>query len=219
MGSDRSVFLSRGLTLSELLIATTIVTVVLLGLGVAGVAMKKMDTGYVRDTALYMKLAAIGEDIRLSALEARGTRKDPGIFVDSSIYKMCFRYRITEDPNVKDWRCYSFLPDESPQTKFYSCNLYEPGACTDKGRRTYLGDLNQDVFSTSGSNKYCNAPTFDASLNTEDHNLRFKLIVREDNTCKKCGASPSCHERLNNGTEDNSQEWIEYTIYPEAHSF
>ena len=224
-------FLSRGLTLSELLIATIIVTVVLMGLGVASLAIRKMDAGYVRDTTLYMNLAVIGEDIRYAARKAVGTQSDPGIFVDSSVYNMCFRVPIKDPLEPSDpppsvahpenliWRCYSLLAPAattlvpSPSsTQFYSCKLPVPDRCENPSavNKNYLGDLDKDVFKGG----VYGAPSF--SVTGNDHNLRFKLIGRKN---PQEGAHLDNNGLLDKGTEDNSQEVIEYTIYPESHSF
>ena len=229
----------RGLTLTELLIATTILTVVLIGLGVANLGMRRMDSGFSREASLYLQLEAIGENIRYSARKAVGTQTDPGIIVDASIYNMCFRIPKRDSPatsvaspDTLKWRCYSLLfppppkvpvipPPKPSRTYFYTCDLPDYGACTNDGTKNngvYLGQLDKDTFSTAGADRYCNAPNF--LVTGDDHSFKFKLIARKDPTV---GASPitdpRCSLPLDKGTEKNPQVVIEYTIYPEAYSF
>lgn len=204
----------RGLTLAELLIATTIVTIVFLGLGVASLSLRKMDAGFNRDTTLSLNLAAMAEDIRYAAMKAVGTKRSPGILLDDALYDMCFRIDVLPEEEV--WRCYSRLPSLENsifKTRLFSCGDPIPRGCTSAD--TYLGELSKDVFSTSGG--HCPKPTFFLNPVTKNYSFRFRLITRE-NPLEDLTPS-GCDQPLDRGTEDDPQEVLEYTVYPEAHSF
>ncbi len=210
---------SDGLTLSELIITTFIVSIMIVGIMSTDFAIRRMDRDSHRDTALSMQMLALAENFRQSALSANGDKNDPGILIDNSSTNanyICFRHDIkppgTPTPNDytdDNFECFSRLNDDgsSVGVNVKACQRTAAagaGACVSTDR--YIGRVVTDAFTN-------NPPIIEPSFDLTTGIFHVQLIGRVD---PSAGADTT---NWPNGSDDNPQVVIQLDIYAESHSY
>ncbi|MBP9854709.1 MAG: prepilin-type N-terminal cleavage/methylation domain-containing protein [Candidatus Omnitrophica bacterium] len=111
---------SDGLSLTELLIASVIIGIMMTGIGVFSVSVKQLQGA--SETTMYtnMKLTALIKTLRMDAERAIGDPLDPGILsytaADTSFDSICFRQDTANTPDIYTddiWVCW-YIPLTPP---------------------------------------------------------------------------------------------------------
>ncbi|NTV28883.1 MAG: hypothetical protein HGA80_02260 [Candidatus Omnitrophica bacterium] len=208
----------RGITLSELLIATLIVSIMVVGIGSTNFAVHRMDKDSHRSAALSIQMLSLAENFRKAAESATGDRNDPGVLINNTgtvANYICFRQDV-QPPGVPTpadysddtWQCFTRLNDSGAAlgVNVWACQRAAAagaGACTTAGR--FVGKLVSNVFT---NNPPITVPSFDLATGI----INLQLIGRAD---PAVGADTA---NWPNGTDDNPQIVIEQDIYSESHS-
>ena len=95
----------RGITLTELIVATAIVGIVMLGVMSADYALRKQHNTVFNRTDAVLRARGIMAHIMRNANNAYGSPSDPGIVKDLPGGTFCIRTKTT--PSVVTWVCYS----------------------------------------------------------------------------------------------------------------
>jgi Tfp pilus assembly protein PilE len=224
---------ARGITLSELLIATLIVSIMLIGIASTDFAIRRMDRDTHRDTSLYLKTLAVAEQYRQGAISAIGDATNPpnslGIQIhnsqDNSNY-VCFRHDDPNNPSPADytddtWDCLTRLNSAGTDvgTNVLKCQRTEPaygfGACTLAGAPPdftpgrFVGTMPYNGTSDAFTN---DPPIVEPSFDLVAGVFHVQVIGRVDPTAGVDKAN------WPNGTDDNNlQTVIQVDVSPEAH--
>jgi len=230
MGAVR-MFSKKGITLSELLIAMLIVSVMMVGIVSTDRTIHRMDRDMSREGALFFQTQAIGEQIRQAALRATGDKTNPGIEMfmkDNEDNFICFRHDDEANPTPAEysddtWQCFSFVRTAAPNafkeigSAVYACQNGTPSTCNPLsfpgapeetriiGRLTYA-NCNNYLPPTEP----LEAPSFDLTTGI----FHMQLIGRRDPE-----AGPAIKDgQFTTGTDDNPQVVLTIDVSPEAHS-
>lgn len=168
---------NAGLTLTELIVSTAIVGIVMLGVVGADYAVRYTEKSG-RDVALTeMRMARMMRHVMSNAYLAIGTSANPGIVIGSlgnnnSNY-VCFRHDDNEDMlisagNVDQWRCYSRRTNN-----FVFCTRNTANSCP--GGATVIGQVTDTMYAD-------NPPSFimDDDVNVQKIEFNFTLATRPD---------------------------------------
>lgn len=218
----------RGITLSELLIATLIVSIMVVGIMSTDYAIRRIDRDSSRDTTLSLQTAALAEQYRQAAIKAIGDAQNTGIRIsptqDDETNFICFRHDDEANPtpsnyNDDTWQCFTRLSSDgsSVGVDVFTCTMsaaYGPRECErastpDLSNVHFVGRLVTDVFIINALKPDVEAPSFDIPPGM----FSLQLISRVDPTA---GTEPA---NWPNGTDSNPQVVTKIEISPEAHSF
>ncbi len=194
---------NSGLTLTELVIASILVGIVMLGIYSVDYALRGSRAAASDDSLLAMKTWATMGHITQNAKLAVGDISDPGIAASSGNNYLCFRQDTTITPNNYNddvWQCYSKLSNN-----IHACAKTAgagPSACanTDQIIGTYA--LKDSCASD------CELFTYDVVLD----NVLNKIYVDISLTNRLKPTSPS-------DPMSNPDYTLQTRIFPEGHSY
>ncbi|NLE65094.1 MAG: hypothetical protein GX606_04170 [Elusimicrobia bacterium] len=204
----------RGLTLTELIIASIMVTIVLLGIGAADYAIRRMERDFSREASLYSQLAAAAERIRYEAREITGDATPGSLGVALADNRMCFRQDRRIDGVLRDtpadytddtWACFSVSGND-----LFACRRAAAGNCPADAEK--IGTVAGTIFNNASQPLYA---VFEQDTATGRYYFQFRLVTRRDNSEGVLLSGTT----ITRGTTDNPQEQIEYRMFPEMHSF
>ena len=148
----------NGITLTELLVASILIGIVMIGVASFSVSLQQFQNSTNRTTILAMKTMTAMNRLTRDAYLAVGDETNRGI-VDRAIPKrnsLCFRHDTTNPSSYTDdtWTCYYF---DIPSNLLYLCTVptaeanvppNNAGQCDGAGTRRLLLELNpaQGVF-------------------------------------------------------------------------
>lgn len=106
----------KGLSLTELLVATILIGIVMVGVASFSSVVKQLQSTTDRSTILHLKTSAAMSFIRKDALLATGDPSSPGVLTYTSpptIGSICFRHDVNDPTSYGEdiWVCYFY---ESP---------------------------------------------------------------------------------------------------------
>lgn len=173
----------NAITLSELLIATVIVGIIMLGVVSADFAIQKFYKDSSTGAVTGFNTIAMINNINNAAFNAVGSITpvaDKGILIDTSITggldsvaANTFCFRTTQNP---PWQCYSGLLDASNVLNLYSCSKNSASSCATTD--TKLAPITSvqasfTVVTTAGSQRCL----FTVTLQVPDTNNTTKTYV------------------------------------------
>jgi hypothetical protein len=152
---------SQAITLTELLVATVIVGIIMMGIISTDYAVRKHSQGYANEAQLHLDTRATLAHIRNNAVAAEGTGQALGVRISSmandNTNYFCFQRNLADPlaapPNYK-WFCYT-----RTGTKIRFCgNKDSAGSCSSSDG--IIGTVVSDGNGFSVSNPSFNANTF-----------------------------------------------------------
>lgn len=226
-------FHSSGFTLTEILVAAIVSSIVFAGVLAVSLTLSKISLDYTRDTRLYMQIAAIAERMRNDVQNAVGdaspiaTCADPfGCCTASTTTGagirlcpapggvaannwFCFRSVLTAPAAPYDYASYNWSCYSLDTNRIRVCSVAAPAHCA---AGTDLGPVVSDVFTCNGG-VACYPPRLDAQ-----HYVEFQFVNRHNSPTVET-AHLTAGGALTAGTPVNPQAFINYRVYPERHSF
>ena len=145
---------TRGVTLTELLVAMVLVSFIMMGVFSANTAIQFMDKTQTAKVTLLMQAQAIVDVITLDARNAIGSRNDAGVRVGTDY--VCFRNTLAT----------AAYPDTSPSWKCYSKFGYELRKCV---RTVALGEgacVLTDEYIGTMVNDFNSTPDIDGTVHS-----------------------------------------------------
>jgi hypothetical protein len=195
-------FLSRAVTLMELIATSIIVSFVMLGVFGADLALRRMDKGFSQDARVALQTKALAETIGASARKAHGTpyfnAVNRAISINTTASTLCFRQDVLVDGqytpaiyNDDVWDCYTQI-----DTDVYRCSSQvSTGVCD--AADEFAGALVKDEF----TNPAIPVPSVTADQETGEYSFTMTLVGR---LVPSAGAAVDAGE-LTAGTVDNPQ--------------
>lgn len=215
-----------GLTLTELLIATVMVILMMAGISAADFAMRRMDRTVSGDAQLYMRTLAMAEEIRNTAKMATGDSSNVGVYITPTTGKtMCFRIDLDAPPAAGDppddysndtWRCYTKIDTAiagKTTSNIHTCDrTFAQGAGDCTGASRWLGPVVNNVYTCAGP---CYLPRLVNIPATRENYFEFQLVSRVD------PATPAdvVDGVFNKTDATNPQVVMSFRVSPESHSF
>ncbi len=201
----------RALTLTELIIATIIVSVVVGGVLAAEYGLRSTGKQVTGDIQVYLMTRALEDYIRQSVKRVHGdlTTSNSGISIDVSNKTVCFRRDVevsgTYTPNIyidDNWHCFTLVG-----TNVYACDTgTSAGTCDNTG--TFSGTLVSDEFTISST--IIPRPLATTAPTTGDYYFDMTLVNRKD---PSAGAAVS-GAALTSGTAANPQTVVKFRQSP-----
>lgn len=169
---------NAGLTLTELIISTAIVGIVMLGVVGSDYAVRYTEkTG--RDVALTeMRMARMMRHVMQNAYLAIGTSADPGIVMgnigNNNNNYVCFRHDDDNDMRVSgadEWRCYT----KNNSDEFEYCIRNSASFCRNNNNPEVIGEVVDTMYVD-------NPPSFtmDDTVGVQKIEFNFTLVTRPD---------------------------------------
>ncbi len=163
---------NRALTITELIIASLLVGIVMLGVLNADYAIRRMDNNSNTDTRLAIQMSALGETIRLDIKRVHGYPGETTAGINVAARTICFRYDTTTPQIYTDdnWSCYT---QPAADTRVFRCTYANNPAACGTGD-TFVGELVLNGFSHAS----IPPPQLTANANTGDYYFRMTLVGR-----------------------------------------
>ncbi|MBF0595313.1 MAG: prepilin-type N-terminal cleavage/methylation domain-containing protein [Candidatus Omnitrophica bacterium] len=197
----------RGITLTELLITTVIVSIMMAGIFAGSLAIQGMNKAVTDRSELYIRTQKIVDTIMSDASQATGTSANVGVCINNTSDDQnyfCFR-------NAANWACYSRLNNASNyRVLLYRCTYAITASCL-------TGSVSSPCASSCGAAKCSTGDTYVDTLVTDVFSavqpafsngiFTMPVINRVDPT-------------VGSGTSTkNPQVTFDIIAYPEGHSF
>ena len=170
-----------GLTLTELLITTVIVGVMMLGIVGAQMALQQSERGATRQALVSMRLSAMMTDISKNASLAIGNSFQPGIVINRTGF--CFRQDrgaplgTPADFTDDKWVCYTRIG-----TNLYKCESNLSSRCEGEGEDQILGAVTTRTFTEFATPPTTTLPrlVIDETVSNQKMFFEFTLETRYD---------------------------------------
>ncbi len=198
----------RALTLTELIISTIIVSLVVGGVFSAEFAMRSTSKQLTDDIQVYLMTQALADYIRQSVRRTHGdlTTGNSGMSVNAGTQTICFRMDVevsgSYTPNIytdDNWHCFTLIG-----TNVYACDTgTSAGTCA---AGSFAGTLVSDEFTSPA----IPAPQVTANSATGDLYFDITLVSRKD---PSVGASVS-GSNLASGSAANPQTVVQFRQRP-----
>ena len=167
----------RGLTLTELMITTVVIGIIMAGVLSSDIAVRRQSNAAFNNTLSSLNVQAMVERIIASATLAVGDSGNPGIVFNANPQNLCFRQDLNLDgsahnpitpANYADDRfaCYTVSAGS-----LLTCNLNAAGACVNgAGGVTTLGQVNNINSTFAPNNAQGGQMVFTVTITVTDGN-------------------------------------------------
>ena len=218
---------TRGLTLTELLVTSMIVGMIMLGVVTADLAVRQAEQGSSRGALTSMRLSSMMTHITRNAYLAVGNSTNLGIIISAvqgvdlitdpsnNVNYICIRQDISNSPDDfsnDQWVCYTRITNAGV-TNLYTCTKPPPAVpsnCTNAD--TNLGQITSDSFGNSITSAAALIdplrPKFVIDDTVGSQSMYFEITLRSLYDTSKA------EDRL-----DNPRIQMTSRVSPDGHSF